>query len=96
MALEPEQIRAAMNRHIHPDKFVVMKAGDFAAAAGRVPARMARRSERLNELACDCPRCRADNRGPPRSPVKSGRKRLSYFASGVRRHIVHDGLTKLR
>jgi zinc protease len=30
MALDAEQIRAALNRHIAPGKFVVMKAGDFA------------------------------------------------------------------
>ena len=32
MALDAEQIRAAMNRHIVPAKFSVVKAGDFAAA----------------------------------------------------------------
>jgi zinc protease len=32
MALDAEQIRASMNRHLDPAKFVVMKAGDFAAA----------------------------------------------------------------
>jgi zinc protease len=32
LALDAEQIRAAMNRHIIPAKFVVMKAGDFANA----------------------------------------------------------------
>jgi zinc protease len=34
MALDNEQIRAALNRHIDPAKFTVMKAGDFAGAAG--------------------------------------------------------------
>jgi zinc protease len=34
MALDNNQIRAALNRHIKPDKFVVMKAGDFAGTAG--------------------------------------------------------------
>ena len=34
LALDNEQIRAALKRHIKPDKFVVMKAGDFAGAAG--------------------------------------------------------------
>jgi zinc protease len=34
LALDNDQIRAALNRHIKPDKFVVMKAGDFASAAG--------------------------------------------------------------
>ncbi len=29
MALDAEQIRAALNRHITPGKFVIMKAGDF-------------------------------------------------------------------
>ena len=29
---DAEQIRAAMNRHIAPAKFAVVKAGDFAAA----------------------------------------------------------------
>jgi len=29
MALEPEQVRAALNRHVDPSKFVIMKAGDF-------------------------------------------------------------------
>jgi zinc protease len=29
MALEPEQIRAALSRHVVPGKFVIMKAGDF-------------------------------------------------------------------
>jgi len=40
LALEPEQIRAALNKYIKPDQFVVMKAGDFkgAAAAGSAPA----------------------------------------------------------
>jgi zinc protease len=33
MALDSEQIRAAMNRHLVPDKLIVMKAGDFANAA---------------------------------------------------------------
>ncbi len=33
MALDAEQIRAAMNRHIVPAKFAVVKAGDFATAA---------------------------------------------------------------
>ena len=32
MALDNEQIRAALNRHISPAKFTVMKAGDFAHA----------------------------------------------------------------
>ena len=32
-ALQPEQIRAALARHIDPTRFVVFKAGDFAAAA---------------------------------------------------------------
>jgi zinc protease len=40
LALEPEQIRAAMNKYIKPDQFVIMKAGDFkgAAAASASPA----------------------------------------------------------
>jgi zinc protease len=41
LALEPEQIRAAMNKYIKPDQFVIMKAGDFkgaAAAASAAPA----------------------------------------------------------
>ena len=29
MALDSEQIRAALSRHIVPSKFVIMKAGDF-------------------------------------------------------------------
>ena len=33
MALDAATIRAAMNRHIDPSKFIVMKAGDFAGAA---------------------------------------------------------------
>ena len=33
MALDAAQIRAAMNRHLDPSKFIVMKAGDFAGAA---------------------------------------------------------------
>ena len=32
LALDAGQIRAAMNRHIAPAKFAVVKAGDFAAA----------------------------------------------------------------
>jgi zinc protease len=34
MALDNEQIRTALNRHIDPAKFVIMKAGDFKGAAG--------------------------------------------------------------
>ena len=41
MALDAEQIRAAMNKYIEPAKFVVMKAGDFAGAARRGRARRA-------------------------------------------------------
>jgi len=33
MALDAAQIRAAMNRHLDPAKFIVMKAGDFAGVA---------------------------------------------------------------
>jgi zinc protease len=39
MALDAVQIRAAMNRHITPSRFVVIKAGDFAAAAGAAGAK---------------------------------------------------------
>ena len=38
MALDAEQIRAALNRHIKPEKFVIMKAGDFAGAAAGAAA----------------------------------------------------------
>ena len=37
-ALEPEQIRAAFNKYIKPDQFVVMKAGDFKGAAAKAAA----------------------------------------------------------
>ena len=30
MALTPEQINAAMKKHLNPDKISIMKAGDFA------------------------------------------------------------------
>jgi zinc protease len=39
LALDAEQIRAAMNRHIKPEKFVIMKAGDFAAGGAADAAR---------------------------------------------------------
>ena len=38
LALEPDQIREAMKRHIIPSKLVVMKAGDFANAAKNAAA----------------------------------------------------------
>ena len=38
MALEPNQIREVMKRHIIPSKLVVMKAGDFAGAAKNAAA----------------------------------------------------------
>ena len=37
-ALSGEQIRAALAKYIDPAKFVVMKAGDFTAAAKAAPA----------------------------------------------------------
>jgi zinc protease len=32
MALTPEQINAAMKKHIQPDRINIVKAGDFAKA----------------------------------------------------------------
>jgi zinc protease len=36
-ALTPDEIAAAMRRHIDPSKFTIVKAGDFAKAAGAKP-----------------------------------------------------------
>ena len=44
MALDAAQIRAAMNRHLDPAKFVVMKAGDFAGAAKALQQRTSSRA----------------------------------------------------
>jgi zinc protease len=35
LALTPEQVAAAMRRHINPSKLTIIKAGDFAKAAGK-------------------------------------------------------------
>jgi zinc protease len=38
MALDAAQIRAALQRHVVPAKFTIVKAGDFAGAAAKEPA----------------------------------------------------------